>query len=85
MTPRIENSNNQCQKLYKETLKKDCNPETESQYKSHQNTLNRLKCHVKQEYYTSKCLKYKDNTRKLWQLINAYIGKHKHSGSIIPK
>ena len=83
MTPGIENSNNWCQRLYRETLKKDCNPETELKYKSYQNALNRLKHHAKWERYMSKCLEYKDNTRQLWQLINAHIEKHKHSGSII--
>ena len=35
-------------------------------------------------YYTTKCTEYKDNTRKLWHVINQTIGKTKHSGSIIP-
>ena len=36
------------------------------------------------DYYNSKCAEYKDNTRKLWQLINNHVGKCKHRGSIIP-
>ena len=63
MIPGIENLNNQCQRLCKETLKKNCSAEMESQYKSYQNALNRLKHHAKQEYYTSECLEYEDNIR----------------------
>ena len=34
-------------------------------------------------YYSMKCSEYKNNTKKLWQLINTRIGKCKHRGSII--
>ena len=35
-------------------------------------------------YYTTKCIDYKDNMQKIWHVINQTIGKTKHSGSIIP-
>ena len=35
-------------------------------------------------YYTTKYIDYKDNTQKLWHVINQTIGKTKHFGSIIP-
>ena len=36
------------------------------------------------KYYATKCMEYRDNTMKLWQVINQTIGKTKNSGSIIP-
>ena len=54
-----------------------------TKYKTYQNTLNRLKCSVMHNYYNTKCTEYKDNTHKLWQLINNHIGKCKYR-SIIP-
>ena len=84
MTLRIKNSNNKCQRLYKEMLKKGCSEGIESKYKAYRNALNRLKCQAKWDYYTNKVQEYKNNTRKLWQLINACIGKQNHSCSIIP-
>ena len=36
------------------------------------------------KYYATKCTEYRDNTTKLWQVINQTIGKTKNSGSIIP-
>ena len=35
-------------------------------------------------YYKRKIQESKTNTKKLWKVINNIIGKHKHSGSIIP-
>ena len=36
------------------------------------------------KYYATKCTEYRDNTTKLWQVINQTIGNTKNSGSIIP-
>ena len=35
-------------------------------------------------YYKKKIQESRTNTKKLWKVINNIIGKHKHSGSIIP-
>ena len=52
-------------------------------YKISRNLLNRLKRTTMKNYYATKCTEYRDNTRKLWQVINQTIGKTKHR-SIIP-
>ena len=36
------------------------------------------------DYYQSRCESFKNNTKKLWSLINNTITKVKHKGSIIP-
>ena len=36
------------------------------------------------KYYQDKSIEYKDNTKKLWELMNDIIKKTKHSGRIIP-
>ena len=83
MTQGIENSNNHSQKLYKKKLIRDCSDETVTAYKTYQNALNRLKWFTKRNYYNFKCLEYKSNTKKLWQLINSEISRCKHQGSVI--
>ena len=35
-------------------------------------------------YYREKCSQFKQNTQKLWGIINKTIKKVKHHGSIIP-
>ena len=84
MTPGIEILTCQNLKLYKETLQTNCTPEILKRYKTHWNTLNRVKHKAKTSYYITKCEEYKYNTKKLLQVINQTIRKKKHKGSIIP-
>ena len=65
-------------------LKSGCGQETIDKYKKARNLLNRLKWTAMQTYYRTKCINYKNNTKKLWQVINQMISKCKNSGSIIP-
>ena len=46
--------------------------------------LNRLRRSTMMEYYNSKYTEYRQNTKKLWGLINQTIKKCKNGGSIIP-
>ena len=84
MTPGLESAINKNKKKYKETLKLGCRQETVDKYKKRRNLLNRLKWTAMQTYYRTKCINYKNNTKKLWQVINQMISKCKNSGSIIP-
>ena len=84
MTPGIETLTCQNLKLHKETLQTSCTLEILKRYKTHQNTLNRVKHKAKTSYYITKCEEYKYNTKTLWQVINQTMGKKKHKGSIIP-
>ena len=84
MTTGIETSTHKNLKLYKKILMKNCTTEDINKYKVHRNPLNRIKRHAKCMYYITKCHEYKSNTRKLWEVINQTIVKHKHGGSLIP-
>ena len=79
LTQGIETSNRKVKQLYKETLKSNCSMESLNKYKQQQNLLNRIKRKA-----NTKCEEYRNNTKKLWQVINQTIGKQKHGGSIIP-
>ena len=83
MTTGLESTSRNNDKLYLETLRKGCSVSAMEKYKSSRNLLNRLKRSTMKSYYTTKCTEYRDNTRKLWHVINQTIGKTKHSGSII--
>ena len=54
------------------------------QYVDHRNSYNKLKRHMRINYYQSKCKAFKDNSKKLWALISNNIMKVKHKVSIIP-
>ena len=84
MSTSLEIASRNNKKLYLETLRKDCPISTVEKYKTSRNLLNRLKRSAMKKYYATKCTEYRDNTTKLWQVINQTIGKTKNSGSIIP-
>ena len=71
-------------RLYKKTLKSDCAEQDIIIYKAHRNMLNRLWRTTMMEYYNSKCTEYRQNTKKLWSLINQTIKKCKNGRSTIP-
>ena len=84
MTKGLEKASNKKLKLYKVILKPDHTEEDIMKYKVHRNIYNALKRSAKITYYQEKCKSYKQNTKKLWGLINETIKKTKHRGSIIP-
>ena len=73
MTTGLENAMQKNKSLYKETLKQDCDQSKVDDYKHHRNMLNRLKHNIMQTYYREKCESYKNNTKKLWQVINQKV------------
>ena len=84
MTKGLEKSSITKLKLYKSTLSPKHTPENVARYKTHRNLYNKLIYTTKEEYYREKCLQFKQNSKKLWSIINKTIKKVKHKGSIIP-
>ena len=80
----LEKASNTKLKLYKVILKPDHTEEDVVKYRAHRNIYNALKRSAKLNYYQEKCKLYKQNTKKLWGLINETVKKTKHQGSIIP-
>ena len=75
-----------CKKLnlYKKTLSNNCMEADQARYKEHRNLYNSLKSQLKRNYYRTRCVEYKQNAKKLWNLINDTVRRVKHKGSIIP-
>ena len=84
MTKGLEKALTIKMKLYKATLKPSHTEEDIAKYKTHQNLYNSLKRTAKMTYYCEKCSQFKQNTQKLWGIINETIKQVKHCGSIIP-
>ena len=60
--------------LYKDTLLNESN-QTLEKYRTYQNTLQKLVRNCKSQHYLNKCAEFKNNSRKLWDLINTTILK----------
>ena len=84
MNVALKESSRKKQKLYKKTLHCNSNDIDLKAYQEYRNIYNRLKTQDLLDYYKTKMLNFKNNTKELWRLINKSIGKTKNTGSIIP-
>ena len=69
-------------KLYKEMLTHKTDY-TKQKYREYRNTLKKLLRHSRVKYIRDKCEEYKQNSKKLWQLINRIIGKENNKRHVI--
>ena len=69
--------------LYQKALQDNANVELWNKYKEYCNVLTGIKRRCKQDYYLQKCVEFKDNTKKLWHIINQMNGKLNDKSSII--
>ena len=82
--------NCQCKQklLYKRSIKlqdQDVTTNNVMSYKQYRSVLKKCKCSAKQQYYKDICTELKNNTKKLWQLINGIINKTSHKLHVIEK
>ena len=71
--------------MYKQSIHKDCTDSVNEQYKHYRNCLNKLKRQTKLSYYQTLCTNLKNNTKKLWEIINATISKTGNKSCILEK
>ena len=63
------------QKILYQAMLRSGKKEAVETYKCYRNTLKRLIRHSKSEYFLAKCTEFKNNSKKLWGLINRTISK----------
>ena len=69
--------------LYKETLKHPNNTIKDLKYKNYKNVIEKSKRYMKLEYYRTKCIEFKSNTKKLWGMIKKITGKVNDKSTVI--
>ena len=67
-------------KLYAKSL---ADPSIVPKYKAYMSVLRKCKRKLKLTYYHNKCLEFKNNGKKMWELINRINGKSNDKTSII--
>ena len=82
ITKGLSNSLCRQKRLYKEQLHSNSN-EKITKYKSYRNTLKKTLRFSKLQYFNKKCEEFKNNSKKLWQLINQITGKGKPKSQTI--
>ena len=68
--------------LYRAFLHDKCTL-TETKYLNYRNTLKKVKRRCKIDYYHNKCSEFRQNTKKLWKIINQVKGKCQDKSTII--
>ena len=79
-TAGIHISLRKCKKIYIDFLHNQC---IELRYRAYAKLLQRVKRQVKLSYYGEKCKTYKNNTKRLWQIINKISAWHNDKSSLI--
>ena len=84
MTKGLMTSCRRSRELYKKTLEAVVDKSLcVAKYKQYSNNLTRLKRYAKVTYYQSKCAEFKNNTRRLWKIINKITGKVNNKTEVI--
>ena len=68
--------------MYLKQLHSD-DPSSVNKYITYRNILKKLLRQSKLTYFTTKCIEYKQNSKKLWQLINHVINKTQRKSQVI--
>ena len=69
-------------RLYAKSL---TDPSTDLEYKTYKSVLRKCKRKLKLTYYQSKCIEFRNNGKKMWELINKINGKCSDKTCIIDK
>ena len=84
MTPGLLHCSKKQLQLYKNFLTSR-NEYDKVKYIDYRNILNRLKCFSKMSYFVKKCTEFKNNSKKLWSMINNIVGKTNDKKGVIEK
>ena len=84
MTPGIIRSSKKQLQLYKKSLT-SVNESDKIKYKDYRNALNKAKRYSKISYYVQKCNEFRNDSKKLWSMINNVVGKSNNKNCVIEK
>ena len=74
LTSGIQTSTKKAKLLYKQTLKKSCNQHCLDKYKRYNQMLSKIRHNAKCTHYLKVCENFRNNTSKLWKVINEISG-----------
>ena len=83
LTSGIQTSTKKAKLLYKQTLKKNCNQHCLDKYKKYNQLLSKVRRNAKHCHYLKVCKNFRNNTSKLWRVINEISGTLSEKTGII--
>ena len=85
ITKGIERCINKQKQLYKKSIGNKATDKDHKKYKEYRSMLQKVKRKAKMDHYQEKCTKYKNETRKLWNVINTITGKKLNRNTMIER
>lgn len=82
MTPGLLKSSLKCDKLYKRSIGQNKTSDVYKKYIKYRNTYNKLKRLSKFKYYNDRINTFRNNSKKLWNIINTIIGKQRNKSGL---
>ena len=70
--------------LYRQSIAKNATEKSRKKYRDYNLILRKVKRHAKKSHYIDYCVKFKDNTKQLWKVINRIVNKHSDKTTVIP-
>ena len=70
--------------LYRQSVSAKATEKSKRKYKEYNFILRKVKRHAKKSHYIENCVKFKDNTKQLWKVINRIVNKQSDKTTVIP-
>ena len=70
--------------LYRQSISKTATEKNKKKYKEYNLILRKVKRQAKKSHYIDNCMKFKDNTKQLWKVINRIVNKQSDKTTVIP-
>ena len=70
--------------LYRQSISKDSTEKSRKKYKEYNLILRKVKRQAKRSHYIDNCVKFKNNTKQLWKVINRIVNKQSDKTTVIP-
>ena len=69
--------------LYKESLKRNSTEQDVNKYRTYRNKLKEIIRRNKEQYFKGKCIEYRQNTSRLWKMINKLLNKTNDKTNVV--
>ena len=83
VTPNLKRCIEKNKRLYCSALKKASNSIEDKTYQEYNKNLKKVLRSAKRLYHCDKCEEYKNNTKKLWKIVNEIVGKSNDKSGVV--
>ena len=79
----IKKSNDKDKRLFKLAHNQSASATQINKYREYHKFLQRIKRAAKQKYYRNLCIEFRNNSKRLWKVINSLTGKTKNKNDLV--